>query len=178
MLQHKNDVTSLKTDEHISGISKHARNCPNHVINWDKPEILATFNDKNKATLQRNLLLRENIEIRRHQTTTGNGLNDPQMCIRSNAWDPILYELRDTWFLVFGGHVGEGPESLSLSFLWIISFVLIWLILYCLSFSPYGQFPPYKFCLSLSLLFTVYELWVCQNARKFRLSLFNKCMWS
>ena len=44
-------------------------------------------------------------------------------------------------------------------------------------FSPYGQFLPYKFCLSL-LLFTVYELWVCQNARKFRLSLFNKCMWS
>ena len=96
MAQHKNDVTSSKTDEHISGISKHARNCPNNVINWEKPEILATFNDKNKAALQKNLLLRENIEIRRHQTSTGNGLNDPQLCIRSNAWDPILYELRGT----------------------------------------------------------------------------------
>ena len=90
MAQHKKDVTSTKPDENISGISKHARHCSNPDINWDSPEILATFNDKNKAALKRNLLTRESLEIRKHQTSTGNGLNDPQLCVRSNAWDPIL----------------------------------------------------------------------------------------
>ena len=95
MGQHASDVTSSKTDETISGISKHARNCNTGTIKWEEPKILATFNEKNKGALQRNLLIRESLEIRRLKTSTGQGLNDPQLCVRSNAWDPILLKLKD-----------------------------------------------------------------------------------
>ena len=95
MQQHRNDVTSSKPDENISGISKHARHCKTGTIDGDNPKILATYNDKNKNTLQRNLLLRENLEIRRQKTTTGYGLNDPQLCIKSNAWDPVLRKINE-----------------------------------------------------------------------------------
>ena len=54
MAQHRNDVTSSKSDEHISGIAKRACHNPNADIDWDNPVILATFNDKNKAALQQN----------------------------------------------------------------------------------------------------------------------------
>ena len=117
MAQHRNDVTSNKPDENISGISKHARHCTTGTINWDEPRILATFNDKSKKALQQNCLIRENLEIRRQKTSAGEGLNDPQLCIKSNAWDPILQLLRDTWFYLGPSFVwgGRGPESLSLS---------------------------------------------------------------
>ena len=95
MGQHSSDVTSNKLDENISGISKHARHCNNGTINWNEPEILTTFNDKNKKGLQKNLLIRESLEIRLHGTASNSGLNDPQLCVRSNAWDPILQKLKD-----------------------------------------------------------------------------------
>ena len=88
------DVTSNKPDENISGISKHARQCSGE-ISWNEPKILATFNDKKKGVLQRNLLVRESLEIRRLSSST-NGLNDPQLCLRTNSWDPILHKLRDS----------------------------------------------------------------------------------
>ena len=93
MGQHKNDITSNKADENISGISKHARHC-NSTIDWENPEILSTFNDKTKGNMQQNLLL-ESLEIRRHGTSSGLGLNDPQLCVKSNAWDPILSNIKD-----------------------------------------------------------------------------------
>ena len=96
MSQHAADVSSPKTDETISGISKHARQCTTGQINWEEPKIIATFNDKNKGALQRNLLIRESLEIRRWKTSVGSGLNDPQLCVRTNAWDPILTKIRDT----------------------------------------------------------------------------------
>ena len=96
MAQHSADVNSTKSDETISGISKHARHCSTGSINWDEPNIIATYNDKNKKTLQRNLLIRESLEIRRLKTSTNQGLNDPQLCVRTNAWDPILNKLKDT----------------------------------------------------------------------------------
>ena len=92
-------TTSSKSDEHISGIAKHAQNNPNADIDWDNPIILATYNDKNKAALQRNLLISESLNIRKYQTSTSNGLNDPQLCERSNAWDPILSITKDNRFL-------------------------------------------------------------------------------
>ena len=95
MEQHRNDVFSNKPDENISGISKHARHCRLGTINWDQPKILATFNDKNKNALIQNCLTRESLEIRRKKTSMGQGLNDPQLCVKSNAWDPILNELKD-----------------------------------------------------------------------------------
>ena len=95
MGQHLADVSSSKSDENISGISKHARQCQNGSINWDEPAILSTYNNKNKNGLQQNLLIRESLEIRRLKTSRGQGLNDPQLCVRSNAWDPILAKLKD-----------------------------------------------------------------------------------
>ena len=89
------DVTSSKSDENISGISKHARQCQSGTINWEEPTILSTFNNKNKNGLQQNLLIRESLEIRRLKTSRGQGLNDPQLCVRSNAWDPLLMKIKD-----------------------------------------------------------------------------------
>ena len=89
------------------------------------------------------------------------------MILRSG---PSLIQPKNVFRLHLRSSRGGGAREVISLFLWIISFVLIWLILYCLSFfPPYGQSFPYKFCLSL-FLSTVYELWVCQNARKFRLS--------
>ena len=85
MGQHLTDITSFKSDETISGISKHARLCKDGSINWDEPKILSTFNNKNKGALQQNLLIRESLEIRRLKTSRGHGLNDPQLCVRFNA---------------------------------------------------------------------------------------------
>ena len=95
MKQHSDDVNSNKLEANLSGISKHARICDNGTINWEEPSIVTTFNNKNKRALTQNLLLRESLEIRRQKTTRGYGLNDPQLCVRSNAWDPILKRLSD-----------------------------------------------------------------------------------
>ena len=73
--------------------SKHARICKNGTIDWDNPTILTTYNNKNECGLQQNLLIRESLEICRLKTSRGQGLNDPQLCVRSNAWDPILTEI-------------------------------------------------------------------------------------
>ena len=95
MSQHEADTTSNKSDEHISGISKHARHCTAGTINWSEPEIITTLNNKKKTALQQNLLVRESLEIKRHNTSSNSGLNDPQLAVRSNAWDPILKKLKD-----------------------------------------------------------------------------------
>ena len=97
MGQHEADTTSNKSDEHISGISKHARHCTAGSIDWYDPKIITTFTDKKKTALQQNLLVRESLEIKRLKTSsyTGAGLNDPQLAVRSNAWDPILKKLKD-----------------------------------------------------------------------------------
>ena len=94
MSQHQNDVKSNKNDKNISGISKHARQCNTGSIDWENPKILATFNDKSKSSLQYNLLVRESLEIRRLKTSRNDGLNDPQLCVKSNAWDPILQKIK------------------------------------------------------------------------------------
>ena len=94
MGQHQSDVSSPKLDENISGISKHVRHCNSGSVTWEDPKILSCFNDKNKKHLTRNLLIRESLEIRRQKTSSGDGLNDPQLAVKSNAWDPILIKLK------------------------------------------------------------------------------------
>ena len=84
-----------KSENNISVISKHARECPSGNINWNEPKILTNFNDKNKNNLQRKLLKWESLKICKEKTTRGLGLNDPQLCVRTNAWDPILKKLKD-----------------------------------------------------------------------------------
>ena len=95
MGQHAADTTSSKPDENISGISKHAPHCTSGTIKWEEPTIISTFAAKNKNSLQQNLLIRESLEIKRQGTNSNNGLNDPQLAVRTNAWDPILDKLKD-----------------------------------------------------------------------------------
>ncbi len=95
MGQHAADTTSSKPDENISGISKHARHCTSGTIKWEEPKIISTFAAKNKNALQQNLLIRESLEIKRQGTNSNNGLKDPQLAVRTNAWDPILDKLKD-----------------------------------------------------------------------------------
>ena len=114
MGQHCNDVTSTKFENHISGISKHARECSSGAINWDEPTIITTVNDKSKATLQRNLV-RESLEICKQKTTRALGLNDPQLCVRSNAWDPILEKLKPFSVCRFVMRRGRGRVCVCLS---------------------------------------------------------------
>ena len=62
MGQHESDVTSNKSDEHISGISKHVRHCSSGTVDWTEPKILSTFEDKSKKMFQKNLLIRESLD--------------------------------------------------------------------------------------------------------------------
>ena len=64
MKQHRSDVESKKADSELSGISKHARYCTHGKINWKTSEILEIEKEKNKFSLQKNLLVRESLEIK------------------------------------------------------------------------------------------------------------------
>ena len=59
MAQHETNAASQKGINIISGISKHARECPFKRINWSKPEIIKTMADINKFSLQKKLLTRK-----------------------------------------------------------------------------------------------------------------------
>ena len=91
--QHQDDVTSSKVN--VSGLTKHARECINGSIDWENPVVLATFNDKEKTTLQRNLVIRESLEIRKQGALKNGGLNqkDEWKCVKTSAWDPLLTRL-------------------------------------------------------------------------------------
>ena len=159
MGQHAADVTSPKTDEIISGISKHARTCNTGTIQWEEPKILANFNEKNKGALQRNLLIRESLEIRRLKTSMGQGLNDPQLCVRSNAWDPILLKLKDNWLHSFGYVSGRGAREFFSLLFSVLHCIIVWL----LPLFSVSVFPPYK-C-SLFLPYIVNEIWLSYISR-------------
>ena len=62
-------------------------------MNWKTLEILQAEKQKNKFLLQKNFLLRESLEMRKHNSVR-NGYNDPQLKVNINAWDPILKELQ------------------------------------------------------------------------------------
>ena len=139
---------------------------------------------KKRLPSQQNLLVRESLEIRRLKTSTNAGLNDPQLAVRSNAWDPVLKKLKDwlfSWTGSFNVYRGGGPErSLSLSFIpfyvclffgdhWLVSSLSLF-ILHLLSLFLSSLFP------SLVIPFAN-ELWHSHMCRKFWLSLSNKCMW-
>ena len=102
--------------------------------------------------LQSNLLIRESLEIRKEGTTSGLGLNDPQLCVRSNAWDPLLQKLKDNWFfIIWGPCMGRGPERFFSLFLFVsLSFWFLtqsWILLFLLFSS--------LLILSLSLSFLI-----------------------
>ena len=145
MSQHEADTTSNKSDEHISGISKHARHCTAGTINWNEPEIITTLNNKKKTALQQNLLVRESLVIKRRNASSNSGLNDPQLAVRSNAWDPILKKLKDWTLLKNLYSMGGGDQrDLSLSFIPFFGCLFFWwsligfisLSLFCLHQLP------------------------------------------
>ena len=49
--------------------------------------------DTDKFFLQKKLLTRESLEIRKHNSVK-NGYNDPQLYVDTKAWDPLLEKLR------------------------------------------------------------------------------------
>ena len=49
-----------------------------------------TYNEKNK--LQKDLLIRGSLEIKKNDSTR-RGYNDPQLTVKSNAWDPLMKRL-------------------------------------------------------------------------------------
>ena len=93
MFQHKKDVESPKQDENISGISKHARICNTGTICWESPTIIKTYNEKNKNKLQRDLFIRESLEIKKNNSIE-KGYNEPQLTVKSSAWDPLMKRIQ------------------------------------------------------------------------------------
>ena len=85
MKEHKSEVESKKADSEITEISKHARN-------WKTSEI-SKVEKKNKFSLQKNLLVRESLEIKKHNSVF-NGYNDPQLVVITNSWNPPLKDLK------------------------------------------------------------------------------------
>ena len=43
----------------VSGVTKHVPKCQQGTIDWDKPDVVATFQNKKKENLERNLPIRE-----------------------------------------------------------------------------------------------------------------------
>ena len=73
-----------------TGLTSHARQC-NAGIDFTNPKILATFQNRNKASLQYDLFIREGLEIRRQ----GKGLNDNfGKHVITDAWNPLLSKLK------------------------------------------------------------------------------------
>jgi replication-associated recombination protein RarA len=59
-------------------------------------DVLATFQDKNKFKMQKNLFVRESLEIRRQNTGPGKGLNDDYSSyVKTYAWGPLFKKLRN-----------------------------------------------------------------------------------
>ena len=92
MKQHRSDVELKKADSEISGISKHARYCIHGKRNWKIFEILQIEKEKNKFSLQKNLLVRESFEIKKHNSVF-NGLMTHNS-VNTNAWNPIMKDLK------------------------------------------------------------------------------------
>ena len=96
--QHRDDVTAYREnpDMNVSGLTKHAAECNNGSIDWEKPKVLATFQDKKKTNLQQNLFIRESLEIRRHDAAR-TGLNErndeTSKFVKTTAWGPLLKKI-------------------------------------------------------------------------------------
>jgi hypothetical protein len=99
MKQHQDGIATVDPQNvnqpNVSGITRHASQCNTGTINWDDPEILCTFQDKNKAKLQKNLFVQESLQIRLQGTGPGSGLNDDfSKYVKTHAWGPLFTKLR------------------------------------------------------------------------------------
>ena len=76
-----------------SGISQHYQHCQKQ---FDKNnfEIITNAQDKNKKRLTYNIKIREALEIRRHGSGPGRGLNeDMGSYVKTDIWDPVLHSI-------------------------------------------------------------------------------------
>ena len=93
--QHRDDVVSHRAnpESNVSGLTRHAASCTDGAIDWEEPEVLATFRNKKKTALQQDLFIRESLEIRRHNAAR-TGLNErndeTSKYVKTTAWGPIL----------------------------------------------------------------------------------------
>ena len=73
-----------------SGISQHYQNCT-HAFSRDNFDIVTNMQDKHKNRLTYNMRIREAMEIRRHGSGPGKGLNeDTGAYVKTDIWDPVL----------------------------------------------------------------------------------------
>ena len=70
-------------------------NCKEEV-NWE-PKVLVNMTNKNKKRLAYNLKIREALEIRRHNSGPGHGLNeDYGAYVKTTAWNPVFNQMGDS----------------------------------------------------------------------------------
>jgi hypothetical protein len=77
-----------------SGLVQHKENC-DAPIDWQKPTILATLNNKNKKILKFDLRLHEALEIRRHNSGPNRGLiEDWGSYAKTSVWTPVFNKMQ------------------------------------------------------------------------------------
>ena len=75
---------------HHSGITQHYENCAS-TFSKDNFDIVSNAQGKSKKKLAYDIKIRESLEIRRHGSGPGKGLNeDNGSYIRTDIWDPVL----------------------------------------------------------------------------------------
>ena len=76
-----------------SGLSQHKEFCKED-IDWENPTVVATMNNKNKKKLTYDLKIREALEIKRHDSGPGHGLNeDYGAYVKTGAWNPVFHQM-------------------------------------------------------------------------------------
>ena len=76
-----------------SGISQHHQHC-SHQFDRQNFDVVTNLQDKHKNRLTYNLRIREAMEIRRHNSGPGKGLNeDMGAYVKTDIWDPVLNTL-------------------------------------------------------------------------------------
>ena len=94
MSEHKGYIR--RGEWNLSGIAAHEENCPDGVVNFDQPSILAKINAKSKRQADFKLDYMELLMIKLHQTGPGTGFNEDEgRRVRTKQWDPLLIRLRE-----------------------------------------------------------------------------------
>ncbi len=76
-----------------SGISQHHQHC-HEQFDKSNATVITTMQGKNKKSLAYNLKIREALEIRRHNSGPGKGLNeDMGAYVKTDMWDPVLHTM-------------------------------------------------------------------------------------
>ena len=76
-----------------SGLTQHYEQCQK-PFNKDHFEVLTKHQDKNKRRLMYDIKIREALEIRRHNSGPGKGLNeDIGAYVKTDLWDPVLHQI-------------------------------------------------------------------------------------